>query len=532
MRARTGKPAAPASSRVPAAVRVVALACCALLAGCTQAMGGSAGPAQGPPAAADLAGYYGQQLSWGPCAEFGTTAEDRKAFAAPTFDCTRLRVPVDYAAPGNGDAQIAVLRQRATGDKIGSLLFNPGGPGAPGTSLVASLSGQLTGSPLSQRFDLIGFDPRGVGASTPTIDCLDNREWEVERADLDLDPTPAGVEQTEQENKQYADRCVERSGGAGFLANSGTRDVVRDMDILRQALGDQKMTYLGYSNGTRLGTAYAEAFPQNVRALVLDGALDPKESTLDRTVKQNAGFQLAFDAFAKDCAAQPGCPLGQDPARATTTFQDLTRPLITRPLDVQGRTLSYKDAITGTVQALYAKELWPALTRALSGVSGGDGRILLALADFYYGRGQDGNYSNSQEAFVSIECMDEERITDRNAEAELIQKANTAAPFQDPGTPAVGALDPCAFWPAEPTSKPHVPQAAGLPPTVVVSVTGDPATPYQAGVDLAAALGGSLISVQGNQHTASLQGNKCIDDVVTAYFVDLKVPSGQTECTL
>jgi pimeloyl-ACP methyl ester carboxylesterase len=526
MRARTGKPAAPA------ALRVVALACCALLAGCTQATGGVAAPEQPGAPAADLAGYYGQQLSWGPCADFGTTADDRKAFASPKFDCTKLKVPIDYAAPKNGDAEIAVLRQRASGDKIGSLLFNPGGPGAPGTSLVSNLSGQLTGSPLAQRFDLIGFDPRGVGASTPTIDCLNNQEWEVERADLDLDPSPAGVEQTETENKQFVQRCVDRSGGAAFLANSGTRDVVRDMDILRQALGDQKMTYLGYSNGTRLGTAYAEEFPQNVRALVLDGALDPKETTLDRTVKQNAGFQLAFDAFAKDCASRPACPLGQDPAQTTAAFQDLTRPLIEKPVDVQGRELSYKDAITGTVQALYSKDLWPALTRGLSGLASGDGRVLLALADFYYGRGQDGNYDNSQEAFISIECMDEERITDRAKDAELIQKANEAAPFQDSGTPPVGALDPCAFWPAQPTSQPHTPQAPGLPKTLVVSVTGDPATPYQAGVDLAAALGGSLISVQGNQHTASLQGNKCIDDVVTAYLVDLQVPAGQTNCTL
>jgi pimeloyl-ACP methyl ester carboxylesterase len=533
MRARTGRSTAPAVLRLITPWMVLA-ACCALIAGCTQstAGSGSAGSEQPGTSAPELSGYYDQQLSWGPCADFATKADDRSAYSAPNLDCTRLKVPIDYANPGGGDAEIAVLRQKATGDKIGSLLFNPGGPGASGNSLVATLSTQLAKSPLSQRFDLIGFDPRGVGASTPTIDCQNNQEWEQERADLDLDPSPAGVAQTEKENKDYVDRCVQRSDGATFLANIGTRDVVKDMDILRQALGDQKLTYLGYSNGTRLGTAYAEAFPQNVRALVLDGALDPKETTVDRTVKQNAGFQLAFDAFAKDCAAKPACPLGQDAGQATATFQQLTRPLIQQPVSVQGRELSYKDAVTGTLQALYAKELWPALTRALSGLAAGDGRVLLALADFYYGRGQDGSYDNAQEAFVSIECVDEERITDRAVEADLQAKANAAAPFQDPGTGPVGALDPCSFWPSPPTSQPHVPNAPGLPPTIVVSVTGDPATPYQAGVDLAAALGGKLISVQGNQHTASLQGNKCIDDVVTDYLVDLKVPAGQTDCTL
>jgi pimeloyl-ACP methyl ester carboxylesterase len=531
--------------RARKSTRAAALAasalCCALLAGCTQSTAGAAGPTAAPGSApqpqlgADspqLAPVYAQQLSWGPCAEFATSADDRTAFAAPGFDCARLEVPVDYADPDGEKAQIAVLRQEATGPRIGSLLFNPGGPGASGMSLVAGLAPGLATSPLSQRFDLIGFDPRGVGASTPTIDCLDNREWEVERSDLDVDPSPAGVEQTEAENRQYAEQCTQRSGGPAFLANSGTRDVVRDMDVLRQALGDEKLSYVGYSYGTRIGSAYAEAFPQNVRALVLDGALDPEETTIDRTVKQNAGFQQAFDAFAADCAKSPACPLGTDPAQATAAFQALSRPLIDQPIQVGARTLSYGDAVTGVIQALYAKDFWPVLTQGISGLGTGDGRILLALADLYYGRGQDGNYDNSIEAFISISCMDEERITDRAQQAELIRRANEAAPFRDDGRGAVGALDPCAFWAAEPTSEPHVPQAAGLPPTLVVSVTGDPATPYQAGVDLAAALGGSLISVQGNQHTAALRGNRCIDDVVNAYLIDLQVPTGQTDCVL
>ena len=517
-------------SRTPLAVALLAAA---LLTACTQATPGTPAPVSGGAATPELAAFYDQQLAWGPCADFAPTADDRESFSAPAFDCARLEVPVDYADPDGEKASIAVLRQRAGGpDRIGSLLFNPGGPGASGNSLVASLAPQLAEGPLGQRFDLIGFDPRGVGASTPTIDCLDDEQWEAERADLDVDPSPQGVQETEDENETYAQRCTENSGGAGFLANSGTRDVVRDMDVLRQALGDEKLSYLGYSYGTRIGAAYAEAFPQNVRALVLDGALDPKETSIERTVKQNAGFQLAFEAYAADCATRPGCPLGQDPAQATAAFQQLSRPLIDQPLRVGARELSYTDAVTGVIQALYAKDFWPVLTRGITGLGTGDGRILLALGDLYYGRGEDGTYDNSIEAFVSISCMDEERITTREEQAELIRRANEAAPFRDDGRGAVGALDPCAFWPAEPTSQPHVPQVEGLPPTVVVSVTGDPATPYQAGVDLAQALGGSLISVEGNQHTAALQGNSCIDDVVNAYLIDLAVPSGETNCTL
>ncbi len=516
-------------------VAAAAASCSALLvlAACAQSTPGAAAP-DPPEPSAELTRYYEQQLSWGPCAEYATSAADSQTFANPAFECARLEVPLDYTAPDGETAQLGVLRQKATGERIGSLLMNPGGPGASGMGLAAALSGRLTESPVAQRFDLVGFDPRGVGASTPTIDCLDDAEWEIERADLDVDPSPEGVAQTEAENQQYAQRCTERSGGPEVLANVGTRDVVRDLDILRQALGDEKLTYLGYSYGTRIGSAYAEAFPQNVRALVLDGALDPTETTIDRTVKQNAGFQQAFEAYAADCATQPNCPLGTDPAQATANFQALTRPLIDQPIPAEGgtRTLSYPDAVTGTIQALYLSDFWPVLSRGLSGLASGDGTFLLRLADVYNDRGQDGHYGNGIEAFVVISCIDEERITDRAEQAELIRRSYEAAPFRDDGRGVVAALDPCAFWPAPPTSEPHVPQVDGLAPTLTISVTGDPATPYQAGVDLAEALGGGLLSVDGSQHTAALQGNTCVDDIVTRYLIDLQVPAEGARCSL
>ncbi|MDT7650654.1 MAG: hypothetical protein QOI36_2060, partial [Pseudonocardiales bacterium] len=298
------------------------------------------------------------------------------------------------------------------------------------------------------------------------------------------------------------------------------------------ALGDEKLTYLGYSYGTRIGSAYAEAFPQNVRALVLDGALDPTETTIDRTVKQNAGFQHAFDTYAADCAHNPNCPLGTDPAKATAAFQALTRPLIDKPARAEGgrRTLSYPDAVTGTIQALYLSQLWPALSLGLSGLATGDGTILLRLADIYNDRGPDGHYGNGIEAFVAISCVDEQRITDRAQQAELIRRSNEAAPFRDDGRGIVPALDPCAFWPAPPTSQPHVPKVDGLPATLVVSTTGDPATPYQAGVDLAKALKGSLLTFQGTQHTVALQGIPCVDDAVAKYLIDGTLPPPDTVC--
>ncbi|HEY0815284.1 MAG TPA: alpha/beta hydrolase [Pseudonocardia sp.] len=513
--------------------RLVALLCAAvvLLAACSQPLTGVPSARDGAPPPAPLSRFYAQKLSWGPCGPYATTADDTAAFAAKTFDCARLTVPLDYAKPDATTATIAVLRQRANGSRIGSLLFNPGGPGASGMSLVASLAGQLQDSPLSQRFDLVGFDPRGVGASTPAIHCLTDAEWAAYRADLDVDPSPAGVAQTEAENKQYAQQCAQRSGGDEVLANVGTRDAARDMDILRAALGDPKLTFLGYSYGTFLGTTYAEEFPRNVRAMVLDGAVDPTQSATDRNIDQYAGFQKAFDAYVADCAKTPLCPLGTDPGRATAAFQDLVRPLIAKPLAVGPRVLSYNDAVTGTLQALYLQDLWPALTRALGGLSSGDGRVLLALADLYQERGPDGHYSNTQEAFNAILCQDTARTTDRAVVADTNQRTNAAAPFTDPGLGAVGALDVCAFWPVPPTDQAHTPNVAGLAPTLVVSTTGDPATPYQDGVDLARELGASLLTYVGTQHTASLHGDRCIDNAVTGYLVDGDLPAAGTRCS-
>jgi pimeloyl-ACP methyl ester carboxylesterase len=478
--------------------------------------------------------YYAQTLSWGPCTSFVTGPDDRTPFGNKRYDCARLQVPLDYAAPEGRTAQLGVLRLKAAGQKIGSLVVNPGGPGVSGMSAVPTLFGDGPGAktPLVQRFDVVGLDPRGVGASTPAVDCLTNAERETERSDLDVDASPAGVAATEQENREYAQRCTDRVG-VDVLANIGTRDAARDLDVLRAALGDEKLTYLGFSYGTRLGSTYAEDFPQNVRALVLDGALDPNQSTVDRSVDQAAGFQKAFDAFAAECAKQErNCPLGVDPGRATAVFQALTRPLVDHPLKVGSRTLTYADAITGVTQALYVSSAWPALAQGISGLAKGDGTILLLLADLYDDRRADGSYGNALEAFEAINCVDEQRTTDPAAIADGAARELAAAPYRDAGRGVVAARDKCVFWPVPPTSTPHVPHVTGLPPTVVVSTTGDPATPYQAGVDLAAALGGTLLRVEGEQHGAVLSGSSCVDDAVSAYLVDLTVPATGTACRL
>lgn len=507
-----------------------------LLAGCAQAVPPTPPPTPRPPATVGapsaLAAYYGQTLAWGPCLPFAATDEQRLAYIDPTLRCSRLRVPLDYAAPGGRDAEIAVLRSRASsGDagRIGSLVVNPGGPGASGVETAAALGPVVAGTEIGQRFDLVGFDPRGTGASTPTIRCLTATEQDAERLTDDTDPSPRGVAEAEADAREFADDCAARTG-VDVLANLGTRDVARDMDVLRAALGDRGLSYLGYSYGTRIGATYAEQFPANVRAMVLDGAVDPDADPTEAVIAQGAGFQGTFEAFARDCATHPDCPLGTDPAQATTRFQQLTHPLIGRPLPLPGgRLFSYDDALQGTVQAMYSETLWPPLRAGLTDLTRGSGARLMTLADEYYDRGPDGQYSPQQDAFTAIRCVDVPRLTDPTQALDRARRYDGAAPFLASGRGPSAARDQCAFWPVPPTSVPHVPQVGGLAPPLVVSTTGDPATPYQAGVELARALNGSLLTKVGEEHTATFGGYPCVDRAVTRYLVDrTPAPPGAT----
>jgi pimeloyl-ACP methyl ester carboxylesterase len=511
-----------------AALAVAAAAGAAVLSSCAFPAVLLAAPTAAPAPAPDgLRQYYTQVLAWGPCLPFADDDAERELLGRPGVECARLTVPLDYAKPEGRSAQIAVLRAPGGEQRIGSLVLNPGGPGGSGVEMAAGLAPTLSGG----AFDIVGFDPRGVGASTPAIDCLTDAEWDAQRAESVRDLLAAGTAATEERARQQADHCVQRSGGVDVLANAGTRDVARDLDVLRATLGDEKLTYLGFSYGTRIGAAYAEMFPQNVRAMVLDGAVDPAQTTAESAIAQMAGFQGAFDTYAAHCTQQADCPLGTDPSRTTAEFQALTRPLLDRPAPVaDGRTLSYPDAVTAVIASLYNPAGWPELTAGLAALRIGDGTSLMQTADGYYGRRADGGYANDQEALGIVNCLDGDRTTDRAQSAELMRRATEAAPFADPGLPIEGALDTCALLPVEPTSAPHLPQVEGLPMTVVVSTTGDPATPYQAGVNLASALGARLVTVEGTRHTAVLR-NDCVDTAVVDYLMNLTPPAEGLRCT-
>lgn len=484
-----------------------------------------AAPPQAPPD--ELARFHDQDLVFGPCADYATTALDEQVFAIdPRFECARLEVPLDHAEPDGGTAQIALLRVPARGEKIGSLLLNSGGPGGAGMVFAAGVSRTLATSPITERFDLVGFDPRGVGASIPTLDCYTPEELAGGAVQNEF-IVSAGA-WTGADTAALVEQCAQRSGGAAALASSGTRDVVRDMDVLREVLGDPQLSFLGQSYGTRMGSLYAQEFPQNVRALVLDGAIDPDLATADRRLSQFAGFQRSFDVFAADCATRPDCPLGTDPAGATRAFQEIVRPLVAAPVPgPDGRQLTFDEAVGGVLSALYSQENWPRLTAALAEVRSGRGDDLLRIGDEFAG---EGNYG---EATYAIGCMDEERLTPDQA-VDLRARIYAATPILDAGLGTAGARDGCESWPAPPQlTYPFPDDVDGLPPTLTISITGDPSTPYDAGVRLADALGGSVLTVEGEQHTIlSLGTSACVNDVAAAYLVDLVVPPADARCAL
>ncbi|HXL59499.1 MAG TPA: alpha/beta hydrolase [Mycobacterium sp.] len=489
-----------------------------VLASCTTLVGGKgemAHPALGAP------------IEWGSCDPAPLPTDSMPAGA----ECGQLAVPIDYGKPESGVATIALIRFRATRAKIGSLLLNPGGPGGSGVQFAAGILSDLP-SQLHERFDIVGFDPRGVGRSRPAVWCNSDAENDRERADPQVDYSPAGVAHIEGITKGFVQQCVDRAGKQ-FLENVGTASAVKDMEAIRAALGDDKLTYVGFSYGTELGTQYAEAYPQRVRALVLDGAVDPSVDPMDSVVRQAQGFQKAFNDFAADCAKSPDCPLGTDPAKAVDVFHSLVNPLVEKPAATDDpRGLSYQDAITAVTSSLYSPGLWDKVTSGLTALrKGADASDLLDLADSYWGRDADGRYDNSSDAFNAITCVDNPFPTDPPPWVASDKQRRDISPWDSYGTFTGDApRGVCAFWPVPATGRPHRASASGGPPILVISTTHDPATPYTDGVHLAEQLKARLLTVEGTQHTAAFTGDTCVDDIVVAYLIDLTLPPADARC--
>lgn len=475
----------------------------------------SSKPADTEGVAAELLPFYEQELEWIDCGG---------------FDCTTVTAPLDWADPAAGEIELSVIRSRAEGggEAIGSLLTNPGGPGASGVDLIRDSLSFAVGDAVRERFDVIGFDPRGVGQST-AVRCFDAADMDAYLFDIPANArgTDAWTDELTTRNADFAQACDANSDG--ILPFITTENAARDMDLLRAVLGDRQLNYLGYSYGTFLGATYAKLFPERVGRLVLDGAIDPSVSGLDVGTTQGVGFESALRAYMADCLEDDGCPFRGSVDEAMADLGTLLATVDADPIpSADGRLLGADALMTAIVAALYSPDSWAYLTEALAGALEGDAETAFLLADFYYNR-QGGQYlDNSTEAFRAYNCMDypldatpEEEAA---AEALLAAEAPTVAPYW-------AGPDPCEAWPYPPTGVREPISADGAAPIVVVGTTNDPATPYEWSVSLADQLAsGVLVTRVGEGHTGYNKGNACVDAAVETYLLDGTPPEDGVRC--
>lgn len=439
------------------------------------------------------------------------------------FQCSTLRVPLDYTHPAAGTVDVAVIRLPATDPKhrIGSLVTNPGGPGGSGVEFLRGSAKFLFPADIRAHFDLVSFDPRGVGASDP-VKCLTDAQLDqlvAASARPDLIATAKGL----------AAACQAKAGR--LLSHVGTDDVARDMDRLRAALGDAKLTYLGFSYGTYLGTAYAELFPTHVRALALDGALDPSLSAPQIDQGQALAFERDISDFLGWCVGQGNCPLGTSTSAADARLRGLQAQLQTQPLPVSDGRRAGESLLTGAiVDGQYFPVIgWPELRSALQAALAGNGTPAAQMADSLDDRDSHGHYSNALEANYAVNCIDRPWARDVAAYDQEAAALAKVAPHIGESV-GYGGL-PCAFWPVPPVSRPAPVHAPGVAPVLVVGTTRDPATPYPWAQALAKQFGNAtLLTFVGDGHTAYPRGNSCVLGAVDGYLLDLRLPAAGTVC--
>lgn len=458
-----------------------------------------------------LAGYYAQEINWQNCRQ--------------DFKCATLAVPIDYKNLATGTFEIALLKYEAsTSKKLGSLIVNPGGPGGSGVD-YAYAAEYIFSPAILDRYDIVGFDPRGVSRSAP-IRCLTDKELD---ANNNSDSKPDNEKEFKQiliDTKKYVERCKAKNK---YLPSYSTANVARDMDILREALGDKQLNYMGKSYGTYLGTLYAHFFPDKVGRVVLDGAVDPTISNFEQSLTQAVGFDHAFSSFAKDCIKKANCPLPAGEGAVIDEMQRLFEIAAKKPLPTKSskRALSETMMVLGTASAMYDNATgWPKLRKAIAQAQNGYGDRFLDLADEYTGRQSDGSYPNNEfDSGAVIDCLDvDEPRTVRQIERDAKSFADQA-PLFGPYL-AYGGLTCKYFGQSQEVT---IAPKRTANPILVIGTTGDPATPYEWAQGLSKLLTNSrLISLTGEGHTGQGQGNACIDDQIDDFYLKGKVPITST----
>jgi pimeloyl-ACP methyl ester carboxylesterase len=449
-----------------------------------------------------LGAYYAQELQWQSCYD--------------NYQCADLLVPIDYTNLKIGTFNISVLKYPTTNKKkLGSLIVNPGGPGGSGVD-YAYAAEYLFSPAILNAYDIVGFDPRGVSRSEPII-CLTDKELDANYASDAKPDNEKEFAQTLIDSKKFIQQCEEKNK---HLTSFSTANAARDMDILRQAVGDKQLNYMGKSYGTFLGTLYAQFFPDKVGRMVLDGAVDPSISDFQQSLTQAIGFDKAFAAFATDCNKQINCPLPKDKDAAIATMKQLFRQAEKKPIATKNnnRLLSESSMVLGTASALYDSATgWPDLRKAIAEAKKGEGVTFLKLADEYTGRLEDGGYrSNEFDSAAIIDCLD---FKDKRS----IEKMKKDARVFDEKAPLFGPYLAysglgCKYF-ETPKTTTIVPTRT-TNPIVIIGTTGDPATPYQWAQGLNKLLTNSaLISLTGDGHTGQGQGNTCVDNIVDYYYL-------------
>jgi pimeloyl-ACP methyl ester carboxylesterase len=471
------------------------------------------GTAQG---LAGLAAYYRQKLSWKSC----HTGKDQ---------CATLRVPLDYAKPRGRSIGIALLKVPALdpGSRIGSMVVNPGGPGESGVDYAAGAASTY-GKALREVYDTVGFDPRGVDRSAP-VECASDKQLDT-YVESDPDPTtPAEMKEADGLLRQLGEGCLRRSGA--IARHVSTIEVAKDLDILRAAVGDTKLTYFGASYGTAIGATYADLFPTHVGRMVLDGALDPATSTVQLNLVQAHGFETALRSYVADCVRRGSCYLGSTVDQGTRRIKTFLDSVEAKPLSTStGAKLTSGMAVYGVWYPLYDSSSWPVLDKELQDAFAGDGSLLLTVADAYLHRDAAGHYTdNSFEAFYAINCLDHDDGLPSSQVKRYLPQFEKASPTF--GAIFAYSISACHTWPIHSGQRSKPVKAIGSPPIMVVGTTRDPATPLVWARALVKQLPhGVLVKRNGDGHTGYGRGNSCVNDTVESYLVKDTVPRGQVNC--
>lgn len=484
----------------------------------------SGGPGTVP---VDMSEYYDQQLDWGACDDSGGLGG---FFSRAEQECAELTVPVSYADADGETTTLALSRLPSEGDASeGALILNPGGPGGSGVDLIAGAE-PLFSEDMRRAYDIVSFDPRGVSRSDG-IQCFeDDAARDAWRSMPAFDPQEQPVDELRAQHRDLGEGCAERSGPV--LEHMGTADVARDLDILREALGQERTDYLGFSYGTQIGEAYARQFPERVGRFVLDAAVDPQATTSEVSLAHAEGFEAALREFMENCTREsPDCfedgSVDDGMAAVQRILARSAEEEITGP---DGRRVTPVQVAEGIITPLYSTAGYPVLEEALQDAADGDYAALQGLSDANHGRQPDGSYhGNSTTSFIAVNCLDstDESVTDQDMAAEqevLTERAPTFGPYLGYGEAA------CQGWPYGPAPQPESVAYRG-PEILVVGATEDPATPYAWSQALTQQLGRArLLTREGTGHVSYSSGNGCIVEAVDAYLLEGTMPAEGTVC--